>query len=379
MSGDKRTQLEWIQTLQNESESSLFFMQDAEWGPAMRLTDVTPFPKNLTLGAIQGEELLLEAGRGIAREVLSTGIHMNLAPVCDVNLDPANPIIGMRSLGDDPEEVARKVALLTRGMREMGLLTCAKHFPGHGNTKVDSHRDLPVMTGSEEYPSFQASIDSGVDAVMVGHLLFPEMDDLPASLSKKIIEGELRQNLGFDGLVLPDSLCMRALTNYYSPDEIIFNALDAGCDLLLFASAQKAVVDLILHYTPLAIENLAKTLSEEEVDQKLSRLPPLPNNPPATCDEEQLKRQLYRAALTEVSGFNPKAPCVEVTRVTKELIEFLRGVNVQLILYCSPYELAKLPPLPALVAYEDNPWTREAVQDCLEGKLTPSGKLPIRL
>ncbi len=292
MSGSTLDQLEWIQTLQNETDRRLFILADAEWGPAMRLKDQTPFPKNLTLGAIADEELLMEAGRGIGRACLGAGIDMNLAPVCDVNLNPKNPIIGMRSFGDDPDEVARRAQILTRGMREAGVLTCAKHFPGHGDTAIDSHKALPTIEGKKEYAPFEAVVEEGVEAVLIGHLLFKEIDALPASLSSKVIEGELREGMGFEGLVMPDSLCMEGLTLHFSQEDIALATLEAGCDILLYASAKRSEVDAILKSVPLLIEEIASTFPEEIIDEKISHLPALPQGHCSGGDEEALKREL---------------------------------------------------------------------------------------
>lgn len=384
MSGETADQLEWIQILQNESSRRLFILADAEWGPAMRLKDQTPFPKNLTLGAITDEELLIEAGRGIGRACLSAHIDLNLAPVCDVNLNPNNPIIGMRSFGDDPQEVAHKAQLLMQGMSETGLLTCAKHFPGHGDTAIDSHKALPSLEGIKELLPFQALVEGGVDAVLVGHLLAKEIDEtLPASLSQKVIEGKLRKEMGFEGLVIPDSLCMKGLTEVFFKEEIPVAALEAGCDILLYSSARGDEVAAILESVPAMIERIVAALPEEMIDQKVSRLPALPESSRLKVDEEPLKRALFRAALTEVGEITGRR-FVEVTALTPELeaeIERLEeaGEDFSLILFCSPYLLLDLPQVPALIAYEDNAWTREVVSDYLNGTLTPSGKLPIHV
>ena len=164
---------------------------------------------------------------------------MNLAPVADVNSNPKNPIIGMRSFGEDPMRVALHVEAMSRGMQKARVLACVKHFPGHGDTDVDSHWDLPLISHSLthlneiEWPPFQRAIEEGVAAVMSAHLLLPSIDDIPTSLSKSCHD-VLRNELGFQGLVITDALNMRALSKRFTPEEIAVKAKKAGADLLLY-------------------------------------------------------------------------------------------------------------------------------------------------
>ena len=161
-------------------------------------------------------------------------MHVNFAPVADVNTNPHNPVIGVRSFGADPELVARHVAAFVRGTQRQGVAACAKHFPGHGDTAVDSHLDLPVVAGDLEAAllPFRAAIAAGVKAVMTGHLVVPGLDELPATLSRRIITGLLREELGFDGLVVTDALEMRAISGGVGVEEAGVQALAAGVDAL---------------------------------------------------------------------------------------------------------------------------------------------------
>ena len=172
------------------------------------------FPGNLALGVVDDPTLTAEVAAAIAGRLARCGVNMNLAPVADVNTNPDNPVIGVRSFGADPELVARHVAAFVEGTQRQGVAACAKHFPGHGDTAVDSHEDLPVVGGDLEAAllPFRAAIAAGVRAVMTAHLVVPTLDEVPATLSSRILRRLLRDELGFDGLVLTDALEMRAIS-----------------------------------------------------------------------------------------------------------------------------------------------------------------------
>lgn len=252
MAGTLEKQREIVQALNPE----VFVFQDAEWGTGMRLSDVEPLPKNFRLDEVDLEEYGLE----IARQCRLAGVQINFAPVADVY----GPFIGDRSFGVDPSEVAAKACSVARGMKKGGILACPKHFPGHGHTEIDSHRELPVLTKLELEP-FKALIEEGVDLMMVGHLLYPPLSMDPSSLSYEICTKLLRDKLGFKGVLVTDSLVMKALSG--SPEYIAEKALLAGNDLLLYAGRPE-----ILESIPYIIEHLAKTIPEELLDEKLERV-----------------------------------------------------------------------------------------------------------
>jgi beta-N-acetylhexosaminidase len=209
---------------------------DEEGGDVTRLEAEhgSSYPGNLALGAVDDVELTEEVAAAIAGELSRAGVNLNFAPVADVNTNPDNPVIGVRSFGSDPELVARHVAAFVHGTQRQGVAACAKHFPGHGDTAVDSHVDLPVV-GSDVATAllpFRAAIDAGVQAVMTAHLLVPDLDELPATLSRRIVSGLLREELGFDGLVVTDALEMRAISGGVGVEQAAVLALVAGVDAL---------------------------------------------------------------------------------------------------------------------------------------------------
>ena len=209
---------------------------DEEGGDVTRLEADrgSSYPGNLALGAVDDVELTEEVAAAIAGELARAGVNVNFAPVADVNTNPHNPVIGVRSFGADPELVARHVAAFVRGTQRQGVAACAKHFPGHGDTAVDSHLDLPVVGGdlAAALLPFRAAIAAGVKAVMTGHLIVPGLGELPATLSRRILTGLLREELGFDGLVVTDALEMRAMSGGVGVEEAAVQSLAAGADAL---------------------------------------------------------------------------------------------------------------------------------------------------
>ncbi|SCF23339.1 beta-N-acetylhexosaminidase [Micromonospora matsumotoense] len=196
-------------------------------------------PGNLALGAVDDPALTEEVARDLGGELADLGITLNYAPDADVNINPANPVIGVRSFGADPQLVARHTAAWVRGLQSAGVAACAKHFPGHGDTRVDSHHDLPRITASRarldagELVPFRAAIAAGVQAVMTGHLLVPALDpDLPATLSPRILGDLLREELGFSGVVVTDAVEMRAVADRYGFAGTAVRALAAGADAI---------------------------------------------------------------------------------------------------------------------------------------------------
>jgi beta-glucosidase-like glycosyl hydrolase len=214
---------------------------DAEWGLGMRLDSVNLLPKNMMLGALQNDSLVFRVGRFIGQQCKRMGIHLNYAPVVDVNNNPENPVINDRSFGENKNKVSSYSIQLTKGMQSEGVMACAKHFPGHGDVAVDSHLDLPIINKSfvaldslELYP-FKQQIKNNVGCIMTAHLSVPAIDttkNLPTSLSKKTVTDLLKNKLGFKGLIITDGLEMKALTKFFPSGESSAQAIIAGNDLL---------------------------------------------------------------------------------------------------------------------------------------------------
>ena len=226
---------------------------DAEWGVAMRLDSVQTFPWMMTLGAIQDDDLLYQFGSHVAKQCQELGLHMNFAPVLDINNNPNNPIIDRRSFGEDRYLVASKGILYMQGLHDHNILACAKHFPGHGDTDVDSHLSLPVIRhnrdrlDSLELFPFKKLIDNRLGSIMVAHINLPTIDTLnvPSSFSKKLIMDILKDDMKFNGLVVSDALNMHALSDFSKPGERELNAFLAGNDILLFPTNVPMAISLI--------------------------------------------------------------------------------------------------------------------------------------
>lgn len=235
-----------IQQLQAWAEYPLLIAADIEEGVGQRFTGATWFPPPMALNAIAQTDLAKAIefarlmGATTAQEALAIGINWILAPVVDVNNNPANPVINIRSFGETPEIVSQLATAYIHGAAAYPVLTCAKHFPGHGDTSTDSHWALPVINhdrqrlDSIELPPFRAAIQAGVDSVMSAHLLIPALDpELPATLSHRILTEELRQNLGFEGLISTDALVMGAIADRYGADQAPVMSVAAGSDIIL--------------------------------------------------------------------------------------------------------------------------------------------------
>lgn len=234
-----------IARYQKAARYPLLIAIDAEWGLSMRIENGEAYPYALTLGALKpGHPLVYQTGLRIAADCREAGVHWNLAPVADVNSNPDNPVIGYRAFGAEAHAVGLHARAFYQGLRDGGLLGCAKHFPGHGNTDVDSHLELPLLKMSREtletmeFLPFRHLVDSGVDAMMTGHLSVPALDPsgTPASLSEPMILEVLRGEMGFRGAVITDALNMRAVQRTF-PEKgaLACHALMAGNDMLCFA------------------------------------------------------------------------------------------------------------------------------------------------
>jgi len=266
MQGGPYRQAKLVNYYQSKAKTPILMAIDGEFGLAMRLDSTPQYPRQMTLAAMQDDSMIYYMGRQIARECRSVGIHVNFAPVVDVNNNPANPVISMRSFGEDKTAVAKKSYLYMKGLQDERVLACAKHFPGHGDTDKDSHKTLPVISHSalrmdslELYP-FKYLIERGLGSVMVAHMFIPSLDstkNLPSTLSKAIVSGLLKEKLQFKGLVFTDALNMKGAADYNKPGMLDAKALIAGNDVLLFSED-----------VPKAMEEIKKAIERKEITQE---------------------------------------------------------------------------------------------------------------
>lgn len=240
--GGPARQIQVTNRLQKATKTPLFVAIDAEWGLGMRLDSTINFPKQMTLGAVSDNSYIYGMGRQVAEQLKRIGVHINFAPVADINNNPLNPVINARSFGEKRELVAEKAFWYMKGMQDNGIIAVGKHFPGHGDTGNDSHYTLPVIEKSrasmdslELYP-FRYLVDRGIKGMMIAHLRVPSMDTAArsiSSLSKPIITGVLRNEMGFTGMVITDGMDMKGLTDFADPKLAEVMAIDAGNDILL--------------------------------------------------------------------------------------------------------------------------------------------------
>lgn len=242
-------------TLQEKAKIPLLITSDLERGLGNQIDGATLFPPVMSLGAADSEEMAYRMGKITALEARAIGIHMTYAPVVDVNINPDNPIINVRSFGEDPEQVGRLAGPFIKGCQENGLIATAKHFPGHGDTAEDSHTILPTIKGDRErldkveiHP-FKIAVEAGVQAIMAAHLNLPALDpspNVPSSLSKPILTGLLRDELGFEGIIVTDAMGMGGVTTLYEPEEAALMAIRAGIDMILLSPKPKEVIDALV-------------------------------------------------------------------------------------------------------------------------------------
>ena len=244
--GGPKRQAKLNNQFQELSKTPLLIGMDAEWGLAMRLDSTYAYPWNMTLGAITDNKIIEKIGRRIGEHSKRLGVHINFAPVVDINTNPKNPIIGNRSFGEDKENVTLKSLAFLKGMQKVGILANAKHFPGHGDTDKDSHKTLPTVLftkerlDSIELHPYKMLIQDGLSSVMVAHLNVPALEDkmdFPSSISKAIVSDLLKGQLGFNGLIFTDALNMKGVSNFSEPGEIDLAAFLAGNDVLLISES----------------------------------------------------------------------------------------------------------------------------------------------
>ena len=304
-----------IDRFQKKTDVPLLIGMDAEWGVHMRLFGEDRFPYNYTIGAAND----LKLTREIAEMIAEVGVHMNFAPVADVNSNPDNPVIGFRSFGENPVHVSKHVSETVKGMESQGILTSIKHFPGHGDTDSDSHYKLPLVNNNlssidaVDFAPFRAGIRAGASSVMIGHLNVPALDSTgtPSSLSREVIQKYLKQSLGFNGLVISDALNMKAVSERYGKTDVVVKAFQAGCDILLFP---ESISDAIK-----AIKSKVETgeISEEEIDLRCRKvlaakyksiIAPTDYKIYNKHEIKLAKRQLYEKAITVIKNENEALP-----------------------------------------------------------------------
>lgn len=272
--GDRMNLKKSIDRMQAASKTPLLIGMDAEWGVAMRLEQEERFPYAYTIGAANNLALTEKIAAAMAQECRELGIHINFAPVADVNSNPTNPVIGFRAFGEDEHAVSKQVAAFVKGMEANGVMTSIKHFPGHGDTDKDSHYELPTVSHTvgqfqkTDFPPFLAGIKAGTSSVMVGHLNVPALDKTgtPSSLSARVIQHYLRDSLHFKGLVISDALNMKAVADRYGKTEVVVKAFEAGCDILLYPESVSESIEAI------AKKVKSGVISEKEIDLRCAKI-----------------------------------------------------------------------------------------------------------
>lgn len=312
---------------QSISKVPLMIGIDAEWGLNMRLDSTYKYPYHMTLGAISDNSIINKVGKQIGKHCKRMGIHVNFAPVADINTNPRNPIIGVRSFGEDKNNVANKAIEFTEGLQSEGVLACAKHFPGHGDTATDSHKTLPTISfdakridSVELYP-FKQLFNKDVGSVMVAHLNVPSLESsegLPSSLSHTIVTDILKNKLGFKGLIFTDALNMKGVANYNTSEGVELAAFKAGNDVLLFTeNTPKAIAQIIDAFTKNEISEERIAYSVKKILAAKFRVN-LKNYKPIeienlisdlnTLDDQTLYNEVFSKAITVIKNENQLVP-----------------------------------------------------------------------
>ncbi|AEA45500.1 glycoside hydrolase family 3 N-terminal domain-containing protein [Fluviicola taffensis] len=334
--GEKDNLQETIQQMQANAKIPLLIGMDAEWGVAMRLSGEPRFPYQQTIGAANDLNLTERIGYQMGVECDMLGIHMNFSPVADVNLNPKNPVIGFRAFGSNPQQVAKHTAAMVKGIEDAGVISCVKHFPGHGDTDKDSHKELPTVSHSvsefeaKDFLPFKSGIEAGTRSVMVAHLNVPSLDPsgTPSSLSKVVIETYLRKKLGFKGLVISDALNMKAVSDKYGKSEVVAKAYIAGCDILLFPENVEDAIKLI--HSKVESGELTKEVINEHCKrvlrakyQAIVHKPIVKRKDPAP-ERRLIINQIYEKALLCIKN---EADNLPIDKLDKEIIRIAIGTH----------------------------------------------------
>lgn len=323
---------------QSLAKVPLMITFDGEWGLGMRMPDSTlSFPYQMTLGAVQDKQLIYRMGREVAQDFHRIGMHFNFAPDVDINNNPKNPVIGIRSFGDNKYNVTQKAKAYMDGMVDGGILASIKHFPGHGDTDVDSHYDLPQLPFDkkrldtlEMYP-FKELINAGAPAVMVAHMNIPSLDatpNMPSSISKKVVTDLLRNELGFKGLTVTDAMDMKGVKKFFPNGEADVQAIIAGHDLLEVSENSKRAIDLILK----AIDE--GRIAQSDIDARVKRVLAaklwLGLDKYQTTSQQNLYADLHRASAIQLIDELSNA-AITALRSTDKLKSFKKELPTAII------------------------------------------------
>lgn len=324
----------------------LLISMDAEWGLGMRLDSTISYPRQMLLGAMDDNRLIYQMGAEIATHLKRMGVHMNFAPVVDINNNPLNPVINTRAFGDDREAVTQKGLAYMMGLQDNGILACAKHFPGHGDTDTDSHKDLPLLIHNSDridslelYP-FRKLVQSGVSAVMVGHMEIPALEPIsrvPSSLSYQIVSSILVGDLKFNGLIVTDALNMKGVTKNHRPVELNYMALKAGNDIILFPSKVKASISKIERqvlkgrFPVEEIERRCRKVIEAKYKVGLNSYKPIKTqNLVADLNQtssELINRQIVEQGITVIKNSNDALPLRRLDTLNIAYLEIGPGMG----------------------------------------------------
>ena len=324
---DAEAQVKQTNDWQAMAKTPLMVSIDAEWGLAMRVKKTIAYPYQMTLGAVNDNDLIYEMGQQVAEQCQRMGIHVNFAPVVDVNSNAANPVIGMRSFGEDPAKVGEKGTAYALGMQSKGLITSMKHFPGHGNTASDSHLTLPTVTRTMdevrdiELAPFRHLIANGVNGAMVGHLYFPAIEQVKntsSSLSHGVVTDLLKNEMGFDGLIFTDGLDMKGVSEKVRQDSVPYVSFMAGNDVLILPSNVPFAIKTIkaaVERDPQAearLEESCKKILRYKYRAGLNHYKSIPTanlmNDLKKQSYTDLRQQLYNEAITLLRNENNVIP-----------------------------------------------------------------------
>lgn len=354
--GGPMRQAQQTNLYQSKAKTPLLISIDGEWGLSMRLDSVVKYPKQMALGAISDNQLIYDFGKETARQCKRIGIHLNFAPVIDVNNNPKNPVINDRSFGEDKYRVAAKGIEYMRGMQDNGIMANGKHFPGHGNTDKDSHLSLPTLNrtkmqldSTELYP-FRELISRGLGSVMVGHLFVPAIDstkNIASSLSQPIVTNLLKNDLGFKGLVFTDALNMKGVSSFFAPGEVDARALIAGNDMLLFTEnvpnaffeIKKALRDTLISMSEIEqrvykilIAKYAVGLNKYQPVNMSGIYEDLNSN-----EAKIISMRLYENAMTLLANKNNLIPFKELENKSIAAISIGADINNEFLSMCKNY------------------------------------------